>query len=225
MADEPEDDTFVAYSYDNLFAVRKVLRRVNDFNIPLRSGLQTNQIGAFFLVFVVTLVLYGMLIAPLLQLLGVKLHFTILLTILFGPAILSAQRVVKPMASGKTIKGTVRSFARFHLDDPVHRRGIPLAASPRHGFSGPVLHFAREWVMATPYSEADPAEQDLTSTNIEARFRGQTDLQRFMDNAAVQHSREWIASQQKRAEEDEANYDYRRGSLAKVHTPFDDEAA
>ncbi|GAB3856426.1 hypothetical protein ACFPIJ_58680 [Dactylosporangium cerinum] len=145
MADERDDldaRGLIAHSYSNFFKIRKRMRKVQDISLPFRRGLGVEQFVTFLLALVVLLFLYGTLIAPLFALTGVSPGWRFYLLYFLGPSVLLGMRVGKPMKSGKSIPGTVRSWLRKVLDDPVHRRGVPLRRRP---ITGPRIHFLRTW--------------------------------------------------------------------------------
>lgn len=141
-ADDLEGRGLIAHSYSSFFKIRKRMRKIQDISLPFRRGLGVEQFVTFLLVLFVLLVIYGTLLSPLINLAGWNLTWQFYLVYFFGPAFLAASRAGKPMKSGKTIPGTVRSWLRKLLDDPVHRRGVPLRRRPAVGRR---LHFMRVW--------------------------------------------------------------------------------
>lgn len=220
-AEDLERLGLVAHSYDSLFAIRKVIRKINDIPIPFRGGLGTNQIGVAFLVFIAQIMLYGLVVLPLMSLLRIAPHPGFMLIWLLAPPILVGQRIAKPMAYGKSIGSTFTSFLRRHLDDPVHRRGIPVK-NPAQPDGMPVLHYQREWEMFADYAELAPGEADVTDDITEARFASQAgtvDLQRWYDDQAINHHRELVTARNTRTDEASKQVRDRRGRAARVNRP------
>ena len=145
MADEHDDleqRGLIAHSYSNFFKIRKRMRKVQDITLPFRRGLGVEQFVTFLLALLALLFIYGTLLAPLFALTDVSPGWRFYLLYFLGPSVLLGMRVGKPMKSGKSIPGTVRSWLRKTLDDPVHRRGVPLRRRP---VSGPRIHYLRTW--------------------------------------------------------------------------------
>jgi hypothetical protein len=144
MADgeELEGRGLVAHSYSTFFKIRKRMRKLQDITLPFRRGIGVEQFLTFLLVVFLSLVLYGTLLSPLFALIGISPNWQFYLLYFFGPAALAGSRVGKPMKSGKTISGTVRSYTRKLLDDPVHRRGVPMRSRPVVGWR---MHYMRAW--------------------------------------------------------------------------------
>ncbi|MEV0133894.1 TcpE family conjugal transfer membrane protein [Dactylosporangium sp. NPDC050688] len=140
--DDLEQRGLIAHSYSNFFKIRKRIRKVQDISLPMRRGLGVEQFVTFFLVVIALLVFYGTVLAPLFVLTGVRPGWRFYLLYFLVPAVLLAIRVGKPMKSGKSIPGSVRSLLRKVLDDPVHRRGVPLRHRPA---AGSRMHYLRIW--------------------------------------------------------------------------------
>jgi hypothetical protein len=140
--DDPDARGLIARSYSTFFKIRKRIRKVQDIKLPFRRGVGVEQFVTFFLVLIVLAILYGALFAPLFALTGIHLNWQMYLLYFLAPSMLAAVRVGKPMKSGKTIPGTVRSWLRKTLDDPVHRRGVPMRRRP---VTGLCAHYLRVW--------------------------------------------------------------------------------
>jgi hypothetical protein len=118
------------------------MRKLQDISLPFRRGVGVEQFITFILVIIVLLIVYGTLVAPLLSLTHTHLNWQFYLLYFLGPATLAGSRVGKPMKSGKTISGSIRSWTRKRLDDPVHRRGVPLRRRP---VTKARIHYWRVW--------------------------------------------------------------------------------
>lgn len=140
--DDLEERGLIAHSYSSFFKIRKRMRKVQDITLPFRRGVGVEQFFTFFLVLIVLVIVHFTLLSPLFSLLGWDLNWQFYLVFFLGPAFLAASRAGKPMKSGKTIPGSVRSWLRKLLDDPVHRRGVPQRRRP---VVGRRLHFMRPW--------------------------------------------------------------------------------
>lgn len=222
MSDEDlESQGMIAHSYDSLFSIRKIIRKINDIQIPVKHGLATNQIGAFILGFVVSIVLYGLIVVPMLNLFGIDRSVWITIGCLFGPPFLLAQRIAKPMAYGKTIGGTMSSLLRYLLDDRVHRRGLPVP-TPRQPIDLPVQHYQRTWVMAEELAHDEPAEQDWSDDVTEGRLAGEVvPLQPWLDQQVKQHLLEEQTHTRKRESDADLKANFKRGRAATVIMPPD----
>lgn len=172
----------IASSYDAAFTIRKRVRAINGYAIPIQRGVAVNQIGVGMLVFVITVIVYGMLIVPLMGLLHIGRPIWLVLAILFGPAALAAQRISKPMPHGKAIGTTISSWVRARLDDRVHRRGRPVSETP-YPRQDTVLHYQRIWEPA-----ATPGAPQKVWSTWQAQSRlagGPLNLQEWLDSNAL----------------------------------------
>lgn len=146
-----EDDALdarglIAHSYSTFFKVRKRMRKIQDLQLPFRRGVGIEQVMTFLLVLVLLLIIYATFLMSLFSVLGWSPPWQFYVLYFFGPPLLAGSRIGRPMKSGKTIFGTVRSYLRKLLDDPVHRRGMPLRNRPQTRLTA---HFMRVW-------QADP---------------------------------------------------------------------
>lgn len=213
----------IAHSYDSLFSIRKIIRKINDIQIPVKHGLATDQIGAFIVVFVASLVVFGVVVVPLLGLLGVRQTPLITAVCLLGPPVLAAQRIAKPMGYGKTIGGTMSSWARYTLDDRVHRRGQPIPTPPRP-MDVPVQHYQRSWVMYADFVDDEPGEQDWSDPITEYRLDGEViALQPWLDEEAREHLVEERTQRRKQDEDADVKANFKRGRAASVYMPGGDD--
>lgn len=227
MAAEEEDLValgLVANSYDALFQVRKRIRKINDITLPVRAGLATNQIGVGILVFIIAVITYGFIGLPIMGLLGIDPGWQILVLWLLVPPVLAGQRIAKPMQYGKSIGGTITSWMRFHLDDPVHRRGVPIP-TPKQPADIPVLHHQREWVMAEDLAGYVPGEGDYSDADTERRMSKvpPIELQGWYDQKAIEHIKGERSDSDKKDKDNMSQVSFRRGGTATVLIPEDKE--
>lgn len=219
MAEQEEDleaEGLIAESYDSLFAIDKRIHKVQDIYVPGRNGLTTTQIGTFFAVGAFMLIFDLLALGPLLGLLHIPESWVLFLLVVFGPAVLSAWRVTKPMPNGKTIPGTLQSLVRYLLDDKVHRRGLPVK-TPIQPSGEPVQHFQRDWAINQEFAPEFAGEGDWTDPVTEYRLAtasgGHVDLQAWMDTKAIEHYQAAQASKATTTKERVVIHD-RRGSIA-----------
>ncbi|WP_340560120.1 hypothetical protein [Streptomyces sp. GSL17-111] len=135
-----EDERITLRDYTEAFKVKKALRRVGKANVPLKEGLFVDDIKVFGVTLVVWLLTYTMVLAPPIRaaaaFLGtsppVGLPYFL---ILFTPPLVAAMASRRPVRHNLGIFGLVRALWRDLLDDPVHRRGVPVRkghGAPRH---------------------------------------------------------------------------------------------
>lgn len=177
MADKEENieaQGLVGYSYDHLLAIRKRIRKISDFTIPIRGGLTYAQAGTALATFVVMFFVYAVVALPIMIVTDTSPlgRLGILVTLLFVPPILVAQRMIAPMPDGKTIGGWVRSWTRFTFDDKVHRRGRPID-TPRTHQAGRVRHYLKTWEPAEEFANNYGTDKPLTRVEIERSFTGE----------------------------------------------------
>lgn len=218
----------IGHSYDSFFSIRKRIRRINDLTIPFRQGLTNSQIGTALAVFIFQIVTYGVIIVPLVGLVADNPPWQLMVTWLFVPPVLAAQNIVKPMPYGKSIPGTIQSILRFFLDDPIHRRGLPIA-TPRQPYKEKVVHYQREWEAFDEYVEDTPANAAISDRVTEERFAAdnglfggeEIDFQTWWDDKAAENlERERLASLQKKKDSDD-EVGARRGPATSVLEPDD----
>ena len=226
--EDPEALGLIGHSYDSLFSIRKRIRKINDLVIPFRQGLTTAQIGTGFGVFVLQIITFGMLVVPVIGLFGERPPWQLTILWLFGPPILAAQNIVKPMPYGKSIPGTVQSMLRFYLDDPVHRRGLPIA-TPKQPYEETVAHYQREWVGFEEYVGDEPWEAPISDRTTEERIsfcnhslgEEEIDFQKWWDDKAVEHLQAEQDAKAVKQEDSDAEIGARRGRAATVLMPDD----
>lgn len=174
-------------SYDSFFAIDKRVRKIQDLYVPTRQGLSVNQIVTFFLVLFFSFLFQVLILGQVMSLLGIPGHWLLFVTVVFGPPILCAWRVTKPMPSDKSIPGTVQSLFMYLLDDPVHRRGRPVKSDPRPQGEF-VQHYLRDWTVSQEFTAEVPGEGDWTDDETESLFTrasGHVNLQEWMDRKAI----------------------------------------
>lgn len=226
MAEKEKEDLtaegLVAHSYTGFFKIRKRIRRFQDLVIPLREGLGVDQLVTFLLGLIVMGILYGLFVSPLVGILNLKLTFAFFLVWFLGPAILAAQQISKPMPSGKTISGFVASSIRSMMDDPVHRRGVPLASKPREG---KVFHYQREFVTHPTFAADALTPVPDAADDAGLFYSGDpVDLEDFMANRASIHSeRQQVKEMAAREQEQVATRKFLLAPRAQVI--MDDEMA
>lgn len=216
----------IGHSYDSLFSIRKRIRKVNDLTIPFRQGLTGSQIGTGFLVFIIQIIIYGMLVVPAFGLFGASPPWQLMVVFIIGPAILAAQNIVKPMPYGKSIPGTLHSVTRGVLDDPIHRRGLPIA-TPKQPYEETLVHYQREWEAYEEFVRDEPWEAPVTDDVTEKRIRfcnqaaPDVDFQQWWDDKAAQHLEE--EHRQRETAKDDAAQEIgaRRGRATRVLLPED----
>ena len=223
----------IGHSYDNLFSIRKRIRKINDIQIPLRSGLTTTQIGIGLLAFIFQVITLGLFVIPIFNFFtdGPPWHFVVLWV--FGPPVLAAQNIVKPMPFGKSIPGTVTSLLRSVLDDRTHRRGMPIPPK-RQPEDLAVAHYQREWVMFEDHlDEEDEGEKPISDLSTERRFEyfnrsskseEPLDFQKWWDDKAGTHLKELEEQRQRVEDTDREEIGSRRGRSAGVIIPEEMEA-
>lgn len=204
-------------SYDSFFAIDKRVRKIQDLYVPTRSGLSVNQIITFFIVLFVSFLFQVLILGQIMNLLGIPGHWLLFLLVVFGPPVLCAWRVTKPMPSNKSIPGTVQSLLMYYLDDPVHRRGRPVKdlPRPREEF---VQHYQRDWTVNQEFAAEVPGEGDWTDDDTENLFNrasGHVNLQEWMDRKAIEHFEAEAAAKHSTTSKEITVHD-RRGAAATV---------
>lgn len=217
----------IAHSYDALFSIRKRIRKVSDLEIPLRNGLTMAQIGTGILVLFLQVIIFGVFIVPLFGIFGASPPWQLTALWVLGPPILAGQNIIKPMPHGKSIPGTVQSMIRFWLDDPLHRRGLPVP-TPKQPHGETLVHYQREWVAFAEYVQDEPWEAPISDRSTEARISfcnatldEQIDFQKWWDNKAATHLEAAQEASAVTKEEDDAEIGARRGVAANVIGPDD----
>lgn len=125
------DESVTLRDYTEAFKVKKALRKVGKANIPLKEGLFVDDIKVFALTLVVWVLAYSMLLAPPIKfvahLFGMSSPSGIpYLFVLFLPPVLAVAASRRPIRHNLGMFGLIRAAFRDWMDDPVHRRGVPV---------------------------------------------------------------------------------------------------
>ena len=125
------DETVTLRDYTEAFKVKKALRKVGKANIPLKEGLFVDDIKIFALTLVSWVLIYNMIFAPPIKvvahLFGMSAPKGVpYLFVLFVPPLLAVAASRRPVRHNLGIFGLVRAVVRDWMDDPVHRKGVPV---------------------------------------------------------------------------------------------------
>lgn len=181
-------------SYDSIRQVRTRVRQIGDIAVPLRGGLAPAQFGVGLLVMFASILVFALIIRPAFALFGVQPHWLITATVILGPPILAAQRIIKPMRHGKSISSAAVSWWRYITDEPVHARGLPTPKREQDSIEGATLVYQRTWV-----PEEGLFGPDTTDARSERLLDGYIpDLEGWVKERAIAHRIE----HDKRREED-----------------------
>lgn len=162
-------------SYTQAFNIRKVMYRIQNMDLPFKRGIRVEQFLAFFLGLIIAFVVWSLLLSPILHLMDIKLPWTFIALYFLAPPFLLSARMGKPMPHQKSIQGTVMTFLRSVLDDPWHRRGMPMKNGPDRELEG---NYLRVWTVdpafvgvesdrEKPATEFDnPTPQDLPDYKV-----------------------------------------------------------
>ncbi|GGN67344.1 hypothetical protein GCM10011579_039780 [Streptomyces albiflavescens] len=125
------DETVTLRDYTEAFKVKKALRKIGKANVPLKEGLFVDDIKVFALTLVLWITAYNMILAPPIKvvahLFGTKAPVGIpYLFILFVPPIFAVALSRRPVRHNLGIFGLIRALIRDWMDDPVHRKGVPV---------------------------------------------------------------------------------------------------
>lgn len=205
-------------NYTSVAKIRKRIRSINDVAIPLKRGLGEDQLVAILLTLALLGIIYGLVLAPIITLFHLKLTWAFFAIYLIAPCFFTAQKIGTPMKSGKTISGTMTSFARSLLDDPVHRRGVP---QPRKAVTGRRLHYQREWLATDKAQAVAP----LASGEGDERYHYEdvSFLDRWMAEHSVQHEEKREAeAQEKRLSKAARQSALHNSTDQTVHFDFED---
>ncbi|MFH8802182.1 hypothetical protein ACH4F6_21670 [Streptomyces sp. NPDC017936] len=125
------DEAVTLRDYTEAFKVKKALRKVGKANIPLKEGLFVDDIKIFALTLFVWVMAYNMILAPPIKVVahlfgagapkGIPYLF-----VLFVPPVFAVAASRRPIRHNLGIFGLVRAQVRDWMDDPVHRRGVPV---------------------------------------------------------------------------------------------------
>ncbi|MFB0626832.1 hypothetical protein [Streptomyces sp. AB3(2024)] len=128
------DDVVVLRDYTEAFKVKKALRKVGKATVPLKEGLFVDDIKIFAGSLVVWVMTYNMVLAPPIKLVAhaVGKHAPVglpYLFILLVPPVFAVALSRRPVRHNLGIFGLLRAAIRDLMDDPVHRRGVPVHKS------------------------------------------------------------------------------------------------
>jgi len=202
QVEDLEAEGLIAYSYTNVFKIKKRMRRIQDIVIPLREGISVEQFMTFFAALAVMGILYAIFAAPIVTIFHAELGWQFFLLWYLTPAVLASQRISKPMPNSKTIPGALGSWLRSKLDDPVHRRGVPLPRRPR---TGKALHFQREFTLHPQFAGEAMAPLRNPVSDEGLTYKGEIiDLEEFMAARAGENlERQLVAAHASRQVEQE----------------------
>ncbi|GHE07353.1 hypothetical protein [Streptomyces alanosinicus] len=125
------EETVTLRDYTEAFKVKKALRKVGKANIPLKEGLFVDDIKIFALTLFAWVLAYNMILAPPIKLLAHLFGMSApkgvpYLFVLFVPPLVAVVASRRPIRHNLGIFGLVRAAVRDMMDDPVHRRGVPV---------------------------------------------------------------------------------------------------
>ena len=126
-----DDETVTLRDYTEAFKVKKALRKVGKANIPLKEGLFVDDIKVFALTLLLWIMAYNMVLAPPIKVIahvfGARAPVGIpYLFVLFMPPVFAVALSRRPVRHNLGIFGLVRAMVRDWMDDPVHRKGVPV---------------------------------------------------------------------------------------------------
>ncbi|OIV37995.1 hypothetical protein BIV57_08135 [Mangrovactinospora gilvigrisea] len=126
-----DDETVILRDYTEAFKVKKAMRKLGRAHVPLKEGLFVDDIKVFGITLVLWLFLYAFVLKPPLRAaLGLvgsapPTGFVYIMLLLVPPIIaVGASR--RPVRHNLQLFGFLRSLWRDLVDDPVHRRGVPV---------------------------------------------------------------------------------------------------
>lgn len=149
-------------SYSQAFQIRKVMYRIQDIDLPFKRGIRVEQFLVFLLGIVISLILNTLIVSPILGILNIKLPMAFNLIRYLALPIFLAVRIGKPMPHNKSISGYVMSLLRYHLDDRVHARGMPIKKKP---FTGLEANYMRTWSVDPAYARVE-ADNDKPAADF-----------------------------------------------------------
>lgn len=127
--EQPENVTL--RDYTEAFKVRRAMRKIGKAHIPLKEGLFVDDLKVFGISLVCWIFGYNLVLRPplkfLLGLVGAGPPVGVpYLMLVFLPPILAVAMSRRPLRHGLLLFGLVRAVLRDLLDDPVHRKGVPV---------------------------------------------------------------------------------------------------
>ncbi|MFG2330109.1 hypothetical protein ACGFMM_10830 [Streptomyces sp. NPDC048604] len=125
------DETVTLRDYTEAFKVKKAMRKIGKANIPLKEGLFVDDIKVFAITLFGWAMTYSMVLAPPIKVIANILGTTApkgvpYLFVLFVPPVLAVAASRRPIRHNLGIFGLVRAMVRDWMDDPVHRKGVPV---------------------------------------------------------------------------------------------------
>lgn len=126
-----DEESVKLHDYTEAFKVRRSLRTVGKAHIPLKEGLFVDDIKVFGMTLILWLLTYTLVLSPpikfLSHLVGLKSPTGVLyLLILFVPPVIAVGLSRRPIRHNLDLFGLIRASVRDALDDPVHRKGVPV---------------------------------------------------------------------------------------------------
>lgn len=206
----------VGESYTQAFDIRKVMYRIQNFDLPFKRGVRVEQFLMFFATLALCFIFYFVILSPVFSIIGFSLPWTFILAYFLIPPIMLSIRIGKPMPHGKSIFGSLTSWLRFKLDDEWHRRGMPMKKAPNTKAQG---NYLRTWTVDPRYSGIEEA-QDLPATEFLEYSRIELPDQRqvILTLEELKQEEERLAAK-KFLEKDDDFYDrlYGMGSIGAVN--------
>jgi hypothetical protein len=126
-----DNETVTLRDYTEAFKVKKALRKLGKAHIPLKEGLFVDDIKVFGITLVLWVLSYSLVLSPpiklVLRLLGGDVPKGIpYLFLIFVPPVLAVGMSRRPVRHNLGMFGLIRAVARDLMDDPVHRKGVPV---------------------------------------------------------------------------------------------------
>lgn len=149
-------------SYTEAFNIRKVMYRLQDIDLPFKRGIPVEQFVTFIMVFFLMFVINNIVLASILNIIGIQMPWTFWLVLYVAPPIMASIRIGKPMPHKKSIGGTMSSVLRSALDDDWDCRGMPYGKEPNTGLQGVYL---RTWTVDPAYAGVE-APNDLPASQF-----------------------------------------------------------
>lgn len=152
----------IGISYTQAFDIRKVMYRIQNFDLPFKRGVRVEQFLMFFAALLLSFISYFVIISPIFGFLHFNAPWSLVAVYFLAPAILLSIRIGKPMPHAKSIFGTVTSYLRYKLDDEWHRRGMPMRKAPNMRAQG---NYLRTWTVDPAFAGFEEPN-DLPATDF-----------------------------------------------------------
>ncbi|MFD7712227.1 hypothetical protein ACFV6E_38920 [Streptomyces sp. NPDC059785] len=125
------EESVTLRDYTEAFKVKKALRKVGKANIPLKEGLFVDDIKIFAASLISWIMLYNMVLVPPVKLVAHMFGSTApkgipYLFILLVPPVFAVAASRRPVRHNLGFFGLTRAAIRDWMDDPVHRKGVPV---------------------------------------------------------------------------------------------------